>query len=96
MSASAGLPSGLLRYMLERLLPGDLKGEAILGDLQEEFRALAERSSPREAHAWYRRQALRILWAVALGRISGADLQPDLLESARTRPSAFGLIENRW
>ena len=47
MSAPTGLPGGLLRYMLKRLLPGDLRGEAILGDLEEEFRALAERSSPR-------------------------------------------------
>ena len=45
MSAPPELPKGLLRYMLERFLPRDLKGESIRGDLLEEFRALAERSS---------------------------------------------------
>ncbi len=73
MSAPRELPKGLLRYMLERLLPSGLEGEAIRGDLLEEFRAIAERSSLRQARAWYRRQAVRVLWAVAWGRISRVD-----------------------
>ena len=73
MSAPSELPEGLLRYLLERLLPKDLKGEAIQGDLLEEFRARAELSSHREARARYRRQSRRILWAMALGRISRAE-----------------------
>ena len=78
MSAPSELPKGLLRYMLERLLPGGLKGEAIRGDLLEEFRAIAERSSLRQARAWYRRQGVRVLWAVAWGRISRVDRRPAL------------------
>lgn len=72
MSAPSELPEGRLRNLLERLLPNDLKGEAIRGDLIEEFQAIAERTSEREAIAWYRRQSRRIIWALATGRISRA------------------------
>jgi len=75
MNAPSELPEGLLRNMLERFLPRGLKGEMIRGDLFEEFRALAERSSERQARAWYRRQTRRILWAVATGRITRLDLK---------------------
>ena len=78
MSAPFELPKGLLRYLLERLLPSGLKGEAIRGDLLEEFRAIAERSSLRQARTWYRRQAVSVLWAVAWGRISRVDRGPVL------------------
>jgi putative ABC transport system permease protein len=78
MSAPFELPKGPLRYMLERILPAGLTGEAIRGDLLEEFRAIAERSSLRQARAWYRRQAVRVLWAVAWGRISRVGRGPTL------------------
>ena len=72
MSSRWRPPKGLHRYLLEHLLPNDAKGEAIRGDLLEEFHAVAARSSPGEARAWYRRQARRILWAIATGRVSRA------------------------
>ena len=70
MSAPSELPRGPLRYLLGRLLPRGLKGEAIRGDLLEEFRALARKSSLQQARSWYRRQAARVLWAVVSRRIS--------------------------
>jgi putative ABC transport system permease protein len=88
VSAASEPPEGLLRYLLERFLPSDLKGEAIRGDLLEEFRALAERSSLRKANAWYRRQGLRILWAVASGRISRVDRQ-----ARPTRPTRASFVD---
>ena len=69
MSTQPELPRGPLRFLLQRFLPDGIKGEAIRGDLLQEVRAIAERSSMREARAWYRRQSLGVLWAVALGRI---------------------------
>ncbi len=89
MSAPAELPKGFLRTMLEGLLPRGLKGEMIRGDLLEEFRALAKRSSERQARAWYRRQTRRILWAVASGRISRVDLKSGV---PAARGSALGNI----
>ncbi len=87
MSLPNELPKGLLRYMMERLLPRDLRGEAIRGDLLEEFRARAEQSSEREARLWYRRQGRRILWALALGRISRAELKAG---------ASVGQTPSRW
>ena len=92
MSAPSELPEGLPRYLLERLLPKDLKGEAIQSDLLEEFRVRAERSSHREARAWYRRQSRRILWAIALGRISRAERKAGVRVGRASMGSVLGSI----
>lgn len=63
-------PEGVVQALLDRALPSGPVGDAIRGDLLEEYVAISETVSPREARAWYRRQGGRILLAVATGRIS--------------------------
>lgn len=70
MSAQGELPPGLLRTLLKRLLPDDVRGESIRGDLLEEFRTIEMRDGRASAIGWYRRQATRVLVAAAMGRIS--------------------------
>lgn len=63
-------PSHWLRQVLERWL--DVRDQHALGDLEEEFRERVLRDAPRiSAELWYVREALSLLLAVTLGRISG-------------------------
>jgi len=65
-------PPALPRRLLALLLPRGIRGEAILGDLEEEFRARAAARSDREARGWYRRQALRVMIGYRLRRLFSA------------------------
>jgi putative ABC transport system permease protein len=55
------LPPRLARTALELFLPRGIRGEAILGDLDEEFQGICRDRTRAEAGAWYRRQALRVI-----------------------------------
>lgn len=54
-------PPTFTRGCLRLLLPSDVVGETILGDLDEEYREIASMSGLRRARAWYRRQARRVV-----------------------------------
>ena len=59
------LPPRLPMRMLAAALPKTLRGDAVLGDLHEEFLGRTERGLWR-AHMWYTHQALSIaLWYTA-------------------------------
>lgn len=62
-------PPVLWRRVLTAILPKGIRGEAIRGDMEEEFREEAERTSVRVAGAWYRRQVLGILVRYRLRRL---------------------------
>ncbi|MGH6692973.1 MAG: hypothetical protein ACREF4_20080 [Gammaproteobacteria bacterium] len=55
-------PPRWAEWILLRLLPRGLSGEAVAGDLEEELQ------EPSHARRWYARQALRIALRVALAR----------------------------
>lgn len=75
-------PPRVTRSMLQRSLPGGVRGESIQGDLEEEFaRKVEAGGSERAAREWYRRQARRIIirysmvrwlarWSAPLRRLS--------------------------
>lgn len=50
------------RTLLRWVLRGP-EGEFVLGDIEEDYRAMLERHGPRAAGRWYRRQALGSAWA---------------------------------
>ena len=88
MSAGAG-PPAFLRSLLRHSLPSGPRGEAILGDLHEEFVALERSRGRRAACAWYRRQAVRVLGAYVLPRWLG--LVPRIDRREMTLPSRWAL-----
>ena len=59
-------PPRVTRAILRLVLPSDIRGEAVLGDLEEEFRAGEEREGRFRASWWYRRQAWRVIGVYAL------------------------------
>jgi predicted permease len=67
---SARPPRFALR-LLARALAGDPSGPAILGDLHEDFVALARARGAAAARRWYRREALRLALGRRLGRAGG-------------------------
>lgn len=54
-------PPRFARRLLSLFVPSGIRGEAILGDLEQEFREVAQHGSLASARAWYRRQTLRVL-----------------------------------
>ncbi len=56
-------PPRITRTLLALLLPGDAIGEAILGDLHEEYLARRARTSRRAADRWYRSAAFQVVFA---------------------------------
>ncbi len=54
-------PPTVHRTLLRWTLPSGIRRESIIGDLLEEFAVRAETRSVREARAWYRRQARRVV-----------------------------------
>jgi len=67
---SAALPR-FARSLLARVLASDPSGPAILGDLHEDFAAVARERGAAAARRWYRREALRLALARRLGRAGG-------------------------
>lgn len=59
-------PPRVSRIVLGIVLPPGLRGEAVLGDLEEEFRTRVERQGRTRATWWYRRQAWRVIGLYAL------------------------------
>jgi putative ABC transport system permease protein len=73
------------------VLPPDVRGDSIRGDLLEEMSARAERTSPRAARRWYWAQALRIALDTSAGRASLMDsLSLDLKFAVRSLLKARG------
>jgi predicted permease len=70
---SPGLPAPPPRWerVLVRVLPDDVVGKSILGDMAEEFRARAE-SDLTAARRWYRREALSVIARIALSAVTPA------------------------
>lgn len=86
-------PPRLTRALLGLLLPKGAIGEAIQGDLHEEYLTRRAGSSRREANRWYRVQAARIVVGYLptrwLGR-NGAAGPPATDPRARVRPGRAG------
>jgi predicted permease len=76
-------PPRIACRLLALALGGDPAGPAILGDLQEDFAAVARERGPAAARWWYRREALRL----ALGRISERLVGPS--SGVRRAPSTL-------
>jgi putative ABC transport system permease protein len=53
-------PPRRAEQLLNRLLPGDARGESILGDLAEKFARMARSRSERGARLWYWGEVLRL------------------------------------
>jgi hypothetical protein len=63
-------PPFVARLFLRSLLPRGVRGEAIRGDLDEEFVSRCRRTTKPQARAWYRRQAFAVVVRVRLARAS--------------------------
>jgi len=59
-AGSSSSPPAFTRRWLMLLLPSGVVGEAIRGDLDEEFQERAQATGVRPANVWYRRQARRV------------------------------------
>lgn len=59
-------PPRLSQKLLALVLPSSLRGEAVLGDMEEEYGRLVESEGAFRARWWYRRQAWRIIGVYAL------------------------------
>ena len=84
MRARRPSPPALLRRLLERLLPADLR-EFVTGDMEEGFRTRARRDGLGSARLWYLRQALRSLRDTRGASRAGRprDRNPGLLDRLR-------------
>lgn len=91
---SAHRPPRLSRKCLSVVLPSSLRGEAVLGDLEEEFRRRVERDGAFRARWWYRRQAWRVLGVYALPRKRPTDPMEILSPSEAARRS--NALESLW
>jgi predicted permease len=69
MSPRLPAPPPLLERVLVRMLPDDVVGRSILGDMTEEFRDRAESDLPA-ARRWYRREALSVITRIALAGVT--------------------------
>jgi Protein O-mannosyl-transferase TMEM260-like len=58
----------LSRALLGWVLPPGVRGESVLGDLEEEFSARVEEQGAHRARRWYRRQAWRVVGVYALAQ----------------------------
>ncbi len=67
-AARTDSPPWFPRFLLSVFLPFGEVGEMIRGDLEEEFRDLAELDSLEGARSWYRRQAMNVVTRFALAR----------------------------
>jgi len=81
--------------LLARSLAADPAGPAILGDLQEDFAAVARERGAAAARWWYRREALRLVLDRASERIagagSGARRMPRALLAALAQDAGYAL-----
>ena len=79
-------PPRRTEWLLGLLLPADVHGDAVLGDLREEYARRVARQDPRAAgiaRSWYRREALALgvrYAAVRLGRLVRRRAPPAWLE----------------
>jgi len=64
---------------------------AVLGDLQEEARAIAAEKGLRTARRWYWRQAIVSLWPNVLRRFKGDDRRREAFYASLTNLVLFGL-----
>jgi predicted permease len=72
MSPHLPLPPRHVGRLLEWVLPDDVVGRSILGDLAEEFR-IRSGAGPTQARWWYRREAVGIIGRRLLGAVAPAE-----------------------
>ena len=90
-------PPAVAAWILRRVLPPGPRGDAVLGDLEEEFRARrAPRGRPTpatrlRARAWFWREALAVAFRYAL---EPAPRHPDPAESRRMEHAMDVLTQN--
>ena len=95
-------PPRFTRRALAALLPDGPVGEAILGDLHEEYVERSARISRRAAARWYRRQAARVVVGYVVRRWTGLlPATPTEAVAGRVRPrgdrpGAFGVVLDGW
>lgn len=89
-------PPPLTRSLLRLVLPASVRGEAVLGDLEEEYHARVGRDGGLRAGWWYRRQAWRVIGLYAVPRQRPADpvtiLSPS--EAIRRSNGPRGLVQD--
>jgi putative ABC transport system permease protein len=82
-------PPRLARWLLERRLPPDDRGE-LVGDLTEQFHRQAARHGRARAARWFWRQVLGLIWGFAVSRGGAVSTAPQRMDGGSAGGGRMG------